>query len=109
MRRVLGAILLSGLLGLTACDAAFEAALCKDASQKLCDKQFSCYPNLAAVSYGTKNNCISSWRAWCDSSEAATGCEIDNAQLAACRDDIAASKCGQYPAACNMLLTCYDQ
>lgn len=107
MRRMSWLLLAAFSLG--ACDAAFEAALCKDASQKLCDKQFTCFPAIATAAYGNKDNCVTSWRTWCDSSEAATGCEIDNAQLAACRDGIAASKCGQYPAGCNYLLTCYEQ
>ena len=99
----------SALFALVGCDSAFEAALCRDASQNLCNKQFSCFPAVAAAAYGSKDACISAWRAWCDSSEAATGCEIDNSQLAACRDGIAASKCGQYPADCNYLLKCYGQ
>jgi hypothetical protein len=85
-----------------------EAALCRDASQRLCDKQFSCFPVVAAATYKTKESCYTLWRSWCDDSEAWTGCDVNNSQLASCRDGIASSACGQYPASCTAILNCYQ-
>jgi hypothetical protein len=102
--RLIGLLLC--LCGLAACDQLIEAALCKDTSQKLCDKQFTCFPIAATATYQSRESCYAWWRTWCDSSEATTGCDINNDQLRACNDGIAASKCGQYPASCTALLSC---
>lgn len=95
-------------LALTGCGEAVESALCRDAAKKLCDKQFSCAPTVAAVAYGNVSNCYTLWNSWCDDSDAWTGCDVDNAQLRACRDGIASSSCGQYPPGCTALLSCYQ-
>jgi len=92
---------------LAGCDEMVEAALCRDAADKICDKWFSCWPVISTTTWGTKSECRSTMRDWCSNSEE-WGCDIDNDRLRDCKNNIDNSPCGLLPASCNDIVDCYQ-
>lgn len=105
-----GLLVLIGVCLVAGCgrmDEAIEEALCRSAAQKVCDKWFTCWPTSSKVLWSTTDTCKSSLSAWCSTSESWSGCDLDNDDLRACDNGIAASSCGTLPAACTTMVTCY--
>lgn len=89
-------------------DEAIEAALCRSTSAKICPKWFSCYPVIAKALWPNgEAQCKAGMQLWCDSSEAYTGCDIDNDKLRKCNNGITGSKCLSLPPECQQILSCY--
>lgn len=106
-RVVMTVALLALTWGAAGCGELVEAQLCREASDKICDKWFSCWPVVSTGIWITRDNCFVEMRDWCDHSEAWTGCDVDNQMLRECNNGINSSPCGSLPPACNNLLNCY--
>lgn len=98
----------AGLAAAGCGDEAIEAALCRSTANKICPKWFTCFPVFSKALWPNgETQCKSGMQLWCDSSEAYTGCDIDNDKLRKCNNGIAGSQCGSLPAECQQILTCY--
>jgi hypothetical protein len=105
--RVLLFVLLLCTPLLAGCDELIEAKLCREASDKVCDKWFACWPVISVTYWGTKNECFTQMRDWCANSEE-WGCDIDNDRLRDCKNNIDNSPCGALPASCSDIVNCYQ-
>ncbi len=88
-------------------DEAIERALCESATNKICDKWFSCWPAMSATAWGNLSSCKASVSTWCSNSEALLGCDVNNDMLRSCNNNIKNSACGLLPAECKSIFTCW--
>ena len=87
---------------------AIEAVVCKSASNKACDKWFSCWPVISADFWVSLADCKLVMQAWCNDAGQWAECPVDNDSLQDCDDKIADSKCGSLPASCVDMRDCYE-
>ena len=100
------AVLLAASAG---CGELIESHLCREASAKVCNKWFTCFPGISTGLWLSRSNCEITMNSWCDDSEVWTGCDVDNNTLRSCNNNIDSSPCGSLPAECYDLQKCYTE
>ena len=88
-------------------DEAIEKALCKETASIACEKVYNCPAGIfLRTIYGDVNNCKSTVSVTCANSEELAGCDIDNAKLRTCKNQLSGSAGGTWPAEGTDLLRC---
>ncbi|MCC7538725.1 MAG: hypothetical protein IT379_21040 [Deltaproteobacteria bacterium] len=103
---VAASLCLVGLASTVGCEEAQETVICDSASDKLCNKWFSCRPAVATALWRDEATCRSTVQSTCSNTEILVGCDIDNSDLAQCDQSIEDSACGALPASCEAIIDC---
>jgi len=106
-----GTLLLTLITALTlllaGCEERREAIVCTSLAQKICEKWFDCWPVISEARWTDVAACRSAMQDNCSNSEVLYGCDLDNADLINCDQNVADSPCGSLPQSCTDMIECY--